>query len=130
MCSCVCVRTCVICDQTLSHAKEIMIFTFKQRKKMHLKITNPPSTLVSELVLVNKCLKPWLRPRILRLCVCCQTTLHPALTVPCSPHRCYFSRPTVIPKCFSAECFSKQSSVVKALFTRALCPAEVQKSRL
>lgn len=35
-------------------------------------------------------------------------------------HRCYFSQPTVIPKCFSAECFSKQSSLVpQALFTRA-----------
>lgn len=31
-------------------------------------------------------------------------------------HRCYFSRPTVIPKCFSAECFSKQSSLVPQLF--------------
>ena len=41
-------------------------------------------------------------------------------------HRCYFSRPTVIPKCFAAECLSKQSSLVpQALFTRALCHTEV-----
>lgn len=42
-------------------------------------------------------------------------------------HRCYFSRPPLSsPKCFSAERFSKQSSLVpRALFTRALCHIEV-----
>lgn len=80
-----------------------------------LYITVCESVLVKEVVFV-----------FVRLCACIPVCLVYVSCIRPPPdsgvffHRCYFSQPTVIPKCFSAECFSKQSSLVpRALFTRA-----------
>ncbi len=136
VCVCVCLRSCILaCKWNHFSERRIFILGGCACRCVHMCIweltiaeaVNLLCIFVCQIVSVEKGVFVFVCAcaRILALCMCCAyKPPHPSSSDSgVFLHRCYFSRPTVILKCFSTECFSKQSSVVpQATFYKGPLP--------